>query len=277
MSLAVRGKVLSTGRPDNREVLFRCKMALIGLITAFALSFLSLVLLAAAIYERNEINMFTDGMLARLLGPLVTSVISFFITFCMDPVAQRRSADSLSGGGGLCRNRFFLHPHPGRWNAFPGGRVKWDSCESLNETHWKDEKKARIAQCTEILNQKARTPETDLRGTLDLASRALRDGTAKKKKLIIVHNGILTAGGLSFVGADLASLDENTVQDPIAQLTEKQALPDLTGFQVDWIYLVKGVEPQQSASSQSRANLQLLWQTALETCGVDTVTFIHHA
>lgn len=91
VSLAVLGKILSTGRPDNKEALFRRKMAIIGLITAFALSFLSLVLLAAAVSQKNGTNMLTDGTLARLLGPLVTSVISFFITFCMDPVAQRRA------------------------------------------------------------------------------------------------------------------------------------------------------------------------------------------
>lgn len=91
VSLAVLGKILSTGRPDNQEALFRRKMAIIGLITAFALSFLSLVLLAAAVSQKNGTNMLTDGTLARLLGPLVTSVISFFITFCMDPVALRRA------------------------------------------------------------------------------------------------------------------------------------------------------------------------------------------
>lgn len=91
VSLAVLGKILSTGRPDNQEALFRRKMAIIGLITAFALSFLSLVLLAAAVSQQNGTDMLTDGTLARLLGPLVTSVISFFITFCMDPVAQRRA------------------------------------------------------------------------------------------------------------------------------------------------------------------------------------------
>lgn len=91
VSLAVLGKILSTGRPDNKEALFRRKMAIIGLITAFALSFLSLVLLAAAVSQQNGTDMLTDGTLARLLGPLVTSVISFFITFCMDPVAQRRA------------------------------------------------------------------------------------------------------------------------------------------------------------------------------------------
>lgn len=92
VSLAVLGKILSAGRPNNKEALFRRKMALIGLLTAFGMSFLALVLLAAAVSRRNETNMFTDGTLARLLGPLVTSVISFFITFCMDPVARRRAS-----------------------------------------------------------------------------------------------------------------------------------------------------------------------------------------
>lgn len=156
---------------------------------------------------------------------------------------------------------------------FNGGHVTWDSRESLNEAHWKEEKEARISQCIEILNQKAQTPETDLLGALDLASRALRDGDAVQKKLLIVHNGVTTAGPLSFMGADLASLDENTIQDLIAQLTEEQALPDLTGTKVEWIYLGEGVAPQESASSQIRANLQLLWQTVLETCGADTVIF----
>lgn len=157
---------------------------------------------------------------------------------------------------------------------FQGGHVKWDSRESLNEAHWKEEKEARISQCIDILlNQKANAPETDLLGALDLASRALRDGDAVQKKLIIVHNGVTTAGPLSFIGTDLGALDESTIQDVIAQLTEKQVLPDLTGVQVDWIYLGEGVTPQESASSQIRANLQQLWENVLKTCCADTVTF----
>lgn len=156
---------------------------------------------------------------------------------------------------------------------FQGGHVKWDSRESLNEAHWKEEKEARLSQCIDILNQKAKAPETDLLGALDLASRALRDGNAVQKKLIIVHNGVTTAGACSFIGADLAALDESAVQDMITQLTEKQVLPDLTGVSVDWIYLGEGIAPQESASSQIRANLQMLWETVLETSGADTVTF----
>lgn len=91
VSLAVLGNILSAGRPDNKEARFRRKMAVIGLLTAFGLSFLALVLLAAAVSARNETDLLTDGTVARLIGPLVTSIISFFITFCMDPVAQRRA------------------------------------------------------------------------------------------------------------------------------------------------------------------------------------------
>lgn len=156
---------------------------------------------------------------------------------------------------------------------FNRGHVTWSSRESLNEAHWKDEKEERISQCIDILNQKAKAPETDLLGALDLASRALKDGDAVQKNLIIVHNGVTTAGSLSFIGADLAALDESAIQDLIAQLTEKPVLPDLTGVQVDWIYLGEGIAPQESASSQIRANLQKLWKTVLETSGADTVTF----
>lgn len=91
VSMLVLGKILSTGRPDNHEALFRRKMAIIGLIAAFASSFVSLVLLAVAVSWRNETNMLTDGTVARLLGPLMTSIVSFFITFTMNPVAQRRA------------------------------------------------------------------------------------------------------------------------------------------------------------------------------------------
>ena len=91
VSLAVLGNILSAGRPDNKEARFRRKMAVIGLLTAFGLSFLALVLLAAAVSARNETDLLTDGTVARLIGPLVTSIVSFFITFCMDPVAQRRA------------------------------------------------------------------------------------------------------------------------------------------------------------------------------------------
>lgn len=90
-SMLVLGKILSTGRPDNQEALFRRKMAIIGLVTAFGLSFLALVLLAAAVSWRDETNMLTDATVARLLVPLITSIISLFSSLCMDPVAQRRA------------------------------------------------------------------------------------------------------------------------------------------------------------------------------------------
>ena len=64
----------------------------------------------------------------------------------------------------------------------------------------------------------AQTPETDLLGGLDMAARAAKDGTADQQKLVIVHNGIPTAGALSFLGADLASLDEATIQTLVARL-----------------------------------------------------------
>ena len=157
---------------------------------------------------------------------------------------------------------------------FQAGHLEW-SRESLNAAHWEEEKGQRIAQCVELLSQTARTPETDLLGALNLASRALNDGSADQKKLVIVHNGIPTATGgcLSFIGADLGLLNESIVQTLAAQLQEEQALPDLTGVDVDWIYLGEGVEPQQPVSSQSYANLQLLWQTVLEDAGAETVTF----
>lgn len=91
LSMLVLGKILSTGKPDNQEALFRRKMAIIGLVTAFGLSYLALFLLASAVALRNETNMIADGTVPRLLGPLVTSIVSFFITFSMDPVAQRRA------------------------------------------------------------------------------------------------------------------------------------------------------------------------------------------
>lgn len=91
LSMLVLGKILSTGKPDNQEALFRRKMAIIGLVTAFGLSFLALFLLASAVALRNETNMIADGTVPRLLEPLVTSIVSFFITFSMDPAAQRRA------------------------------------------------------------------------------------------------------------------------------------------------------------------------------------------
>lgn len=91
VSLAVLGSILSGSRPKDKEALLRRRMAAIGLISAFALSFLALVLLAAAVSVRNESNMLTDGTLARLIAPLVTSLVSFFVTFCIDPRAQRRA------------------------------------------------------------------------------------------------------------------------------------------------------------------------------------------
>lgn len=155
---------------------------------------------------------------------------------------------------------------------FQAGHLEW-SRESLNAAHREEEKGQRIAQCVELLSQTARTPETDLLGALNLASRALRDGSAENKELLVVHNGIPTAGSLSFVGADLASLlDESAVQTLVAQLRE-EVLLDLTGTDVVWIYLGEGADPQQSVSAQGHANLQLLWQTVLEDAGAETVTF----
>lgn len=156
---------------------------------------------------------------------------------------------------------------------FQAGHLSWDTRTSLNGAHWKEEKAQRIAAAEELLTQTAQTPETDLLGALDLAARASKDGTADKKKLVIVHNGIPGAGSLSFAGADLASLDEAAVQSLVARLQERQALPDLTGLEVTWIYLGEGCAPQQTVSPQIRTSLEGLWQSVLEACGAAKVTF----
>lgn len=157
---------------------------------------------------------------------------------------------------------------------FQGGHIKWETRDSLNEAHWKDEKEDRATRCLEILSQKARTPETDLWGALDLASRAMKDGDAEVKKLVIVHNGIPTSGFLSFVGWDLENLTEDIIRDLVTQLKENQATPDIDGIRVEWFYTGEGIEPQQSVSPQVRIQLQTLWETVLlEACGAETVIF----
>lgn len=156
---------------------------------------------------------------------------------------------------------------------FQAGRLSWDERTSLNQAHWKEEKADRAAQAQALMaSATAQTPETDLLGGLDMAARAAKDGTADQQKLVIVHNGIPTAGALSFLGADLASLDEATIQTLVARLQEQQALPDLSGVEVTWLYLGEGCAPQETVSPQIRTNLQTLWQTILEGCGAQ-VTF----
>ena len=82
--------------------------------------------------------------------------------------------------------------------------------------------------------------------------------TASKKELIVVGNGIQTAGQVNFTESGIPQM--SSISGLISQLKEQGALPDLSGATVNWIGLgVTDGSNQEKLNQQSLDALTAFW------------------
>lgn len=123
---------------------------------------------------------------------------------------------------------------------------------------------------TKISALKATTPEADTLSAINLAADQLGGVPSEnRKKLLIIDNGLCTAGLLNFSRENLIN---STPEYIVSQLTELHALPDLSGINVTWYGLGQTAGEQDDLPPSYKYKLETLWRAILSASGA-SVTF----
>lgn len=96
------------------------------------------------------------------------------------------------------------------------GPVRFDVVKnnSIQQAHVDEQYRADVLQAIEAVS--AKTPETDIIGALQQASRAVKSGSASCKSLVIRHSGINTSSALPMQQLDLLAADPEQLVDRLA-------------------------------------------------------------
>ena len=149
------------------------------------------------------------------------------------------------------------------------GLLTFDEKDSKNDTFWAKEQEARAESvAAQIGASMASSPETDPIGAIKLAGRQLQAGTADRKRLVVAHSGISTAGALA-----MQNLDLTAVEQILPQLEEQNYLADLNGVEVEWYFLGDTSGEQAPLSPAQTESLRSFWQEYLKQSGAASVTF----
>ena len=151
---------------------------------------------------------------------------------------------------------------------YQAGFLSFNEKESKNGHFWAQEQAQRVESAVQLLTSTAATPETNPLDAIRLAARSLQSGTAEQKVLVVAHSGISTTGALSMQNLDLAALDQL-----LGQLSEQGYMADLQGVDVHWLYLGDTDGAQADLSPAQVQQLRDFWQSYLEQCGAQSVTF----
>ena len=112
-------------------------------------------------------------------------------------------------------------------------------------------------------------PEADTLQAIQYGAMTLCDSTADEKVLLIIDNGLSTKGYLDFT-ANLLYADTEEI---LTALNEAEAIPDLKGVHVLWMYLGQTVAPQEELSEAQKHKLEEIWTAILKAGGVERVDF----
>ena len=88
---------------------------------------------------------------------------------------------------------------------------------------------------------RATEPETDLLGSLTVASRLLRNNPNGQNTIAILDSGIATSGYFSMLNTDI---QEGSIEDIVSSLDKVGAIPDLKGIQILFLGLGNVASPQ---------------------------------
>lgn len=122
---------------------------------------------------------------------------------------------------------------------------------------------------TALAQARATAPEADTLGAIAAAARAMEGRAGRTRRIIVVDNGLQTAGELRLQSPRALFSDSTELVDSLAA---GRRLPDLTGVEVTWVGLGSSAAPQQVPDERPRANLRDLWTGIIEKAG-GRVTF----
>lgn len=135
--------------------------------------------------------------------------------------------------------------------------------KGISEGNYNRRVNSKAAEVSETINaSNPKTDEVDLLKALDLAAK---DMIGKDAPTIIVYtNGLSTVGNLDMT--QLSSLDRLDVDATIDDLKAACAIPDLSGYTVQF-YMAKAAGKQEVLSDKEERLVSDLWQCIVETGG----------
>ena len=122
---------------------------------------------------------------------------------------------------------------------------------------------------------KAKTEEANPMEAIHLAARALRSTQTQRKVLLVLDNGLGTAGVMNFVTGNLLQQDAQACAEAvISQLLSSGEIggEELTGVDVIWSGLGDVAGEQMKLTPGERETLKAVWKAILQEMGAQTVT-----
>lgn len=126
-----------------------------------------------------------------------------------------------------------------------------------------------------ISRAKAKTEEANPMEAIHLAARALRSTQTQRKVLLVLDNGLGTAGVMNFVTGNLLQQDAQACAEAvISQLLSSGEIggEELTGVDVIWSGLGDVAGEQMKLTPGERETLKAVWKAILQEMGAQTVT-----
>jgi outer membrane protein OmpA-like peptidoglycan-associated protein len=116
-----------------------------------------------------------------------------------------------------------------------------------------------------VINPTEMEAEVDFISSLGVAAGALASGSAEEKRIVMMGNGIQTAGQYSFSKSGIPS--EAQVGDIVGDLKSQGALPDLKGATVDFVGLGLVNSSEPPLNQQSLDGLVAFWRAIVAAAG----------
>ena len=107
----------------------------------------------------------------------------------------------------------------------------------------------------------AKYPEADTLEAIRMEASALREtGAETDKYLVVIDSGLSTTGYLNFCN-DLFNAE---TEDIISKLEQEQAIPDLSGIHITWLYCGEVAEPQEKLSEVQKNKIKEIYGAIFE-------------
>lgn len=122
----------------------------------------------------------------------------------------------------------------------------------------------------ELSKVKAETPQVDTLKAITYGAKVLAGSNENAEKvLVIMDNGLSTVGYVD----DTKGLLNANPEEVVSALEEADAIPDLNGVHVVWMYLGQTALPQEELSETQKQNLENRWKLILQAGGAASVEF----
>lgn len=121
-----------------------------------------------------------------------------------------------------------------------------------------------------LYNAQANEPEADPMKAITLSASVLQGKSTGKKIMLIMDSGLGTTGYMDFSSNPLLEANETQIVDA---LKKENALPNLEGIEVYWLYCGQVSSPQNELSESEKKHLQSIWSSILTESGAVKVTF----